>query len=103
MVYDFISVIKASIRLKVIVIAILLLGFLLSSCQGETEQRYRLTSFEKRRLDTLYEQELQVLRPKLDSLCEFNYEKRMQATIDSLVQLGRMEADALRQRNPLEE
>ena len=82
---------------------LLIMGLSGGACEGETDQRYRLTSFERRRLDTLYDQALDSIRPRLDSICDYTYENNMQYTIDSLVRQGRQEAAALRRRNPIEQ
>ncbi len=52
-------------------------------------------------IDTMYIQEVRVLRPELDSLCELEFEDRVAELVDSLLPIRRAEEERLRQRIPI--
>lgn len=83
-------------------ILLLLVFSLLPACGGGEEKvDYRLTSKERRKVDTLVAAEVRVLRPLMDSLCDANFAEMVDAATDSIVQLRLEEELRLRNRIPL--
>lgn len=79
-------------------ITLLLILLFVSACgNGDEKVTYRLTSKERRLVDTLVTAEVKLMRPRMDSICNLNFEKMVAAATDSIVQ-ERLE-DELRLRN----
>ncbi len=58
--------------------------FVLYSCNSEDE---KLTNKQLRLIDKLARQEIDSLRPIMDSLCDIRREKEFQTRVDSLLQV----------------
>lgn len=56
------------------------------------------TSAQREWIDTLYLRRVSALRPRLDSICEANFNTNVLRLADSLVQVRRAEEAALRKR-----
>ncbi len=83
-------------------ILLFLVFILLSACgDGEETVTYRLTSKERRKVDTLVAAEVRILRPLMDSLCDANFADLVDEATDSIVQLRLEEELRLRNRIPL--
>ncbi len=83
---------------------VLLLLSGLPSCAGsplEDDVSLRLTQKERRIIDTLVSQEVQILRPYYDSLCNANFEQAVATITDSIVQRRLEDELRLRSRIPL--
>lgn len=82
-------------------ITILLLFF---SCEGGANEdvNLRLTSDDRREIDTLVANQVQKLRPIYDSTCNAEFEKMVDAATDSIVQRRLEEEVRLRARIPLD-
>lgn len=79
---------------------LLTLGF--AACTADSEPvRYRLTSKERQRVDSLVAQEVRRLRPLNDSLCEAAFAERVSDATDSIVQERLEQELRLRARIPL--
>ena len=52
-------------------------------------------------VDTLYSRRVPALREELDSLCDALFERKLQATVDSMLEVRRAEEAALRRRIPV--
>jgi hypothetical protein len=57
-----------------------------------------LSAEDRSLIDTLYEQEISVFRPRLDSFCEQFTNERLSLAVDSIIRLRRVEEIKLRQR-----
>lgn len=81
----------------------LLLSGLLACADSSLEDdvSLRLTQKERRMIDTLVSQEVQVLRPLYDSLCQTNFEQAVADATDSIVQRRLEDELRLRSRVPL--
>lgn len=88
---------KQSPLLIGILLALLLLGW--SSC-GKNQQDYslRLTARERTRIDTIYSQRLDSLRPIWDSLCDERWPGIVDRAVDSIIQERLEEETKLRAR-----
>ena len=81
---------------KMMIAAVLLTGITFSACE---EDRYdNLRPPEKTRLDTLYRNAVQELRPRMDSLCAIYQEKTRERLVDSLLTIRLTETEALLKR-----
>lgn len=76
----------------------------LSACGngGDKEVNLRLTSKERREIDTLVAREVRMMRPLMDSICTANFNELVAAATDSIVQRRLEEELRLRARIPLE-
>lgn len=74
-----------------------------TGCDNEQKDdvNLRLTSKEKREIDTLVSNEVKILRPYYDSLCQTTFEKNVAAATDSIVQRRLEDELRLRARIPL--
>lgn len=81
--------------------ALLLLS--LSAC-GSSEGgdiSLRLTLRERQQIDTIVSTELRLMRPRMDSICQANFEEEVARATDSIVQRRLEEELRLRARIPL--
>lgn len=86
--------------MKQLVVALVLL--LLWACSGEEEKvNYRLTSQERREVDTLVVKQVEELRSYMDSVCAAEFDERITRITDSLVQERLEDELRLRSRIPL--
>lgn len=72
------------------------------STAEEDDVSLRLTQRERREIDTLVSQEVKLLRPYYDSLCNADFEKNVATTTDSIIQRRLEDELRLRSRIPLE-
>jgi hypothetical protein len=73
---------------KTNILKLLFFSFLLSFlfAVGCTEPPVpSLNSKDRRYIDSLYKDSIQVLRPIIDSLCELNFDDRVNAAVDSMM------------------
>lgn len=77
----------------------MLLMLTMSACK-EQKTNYNLTSGERAQIDTLYLNEINAVRPKLDSLCEAQFEQMVQHALDSILLVRRQEEAKMRERIP---
>lgn len=78
---------------------------LLFSCGGpgvDDEVQLRLTSEQRREIDTLVANQVQVLRSVFDSACTADFSALVEAATDSIVQRRLEEEARLRSRIPLQ-
>lgn len=79
--------------------ALIIMSLMLSACGGKRgEAKVRLSSNERALMDSLYIKEIEVLRPKWDSLCEQRYESAVAQAVDSLIKTRLEEEIRLRAR-----
>ena len=71
---------------------------LLAGCEPPEEAPIRLTSRERIRIDTLASQQIDGLRPIMDSICDASYQEMIERAVDSLVKERRAEEEKLRAR-----
>ena len=57
-----------------------------------------LSAEDRELVDTLYSRKVQVLRPRLDSLCEAIFDEEVQQAVDSMLVVRRTEEEQLRRR-----
>ncbi len=75
------------------------LFFVLTACDNQTQNvSLRLTPTERNRIDTLYTNQLDSLRPIWDSLCEQRYPRMVKLAVDSIVKQRLEEEVRLRTR-----
>lgn len=75
------------------------LSLVLSACGGKRgEAKVRLSSNERALMDSLYIKEIEVLRPRWDSLCDLRYESAVAQAVDSLIKTRLEEEIRLRAR-----
>ncbi len=67
----------------------------LSSCRPETED---LSGAELQRVDTLYANAVELLRPQLDSICEFQSDSLVVVAVDSLLKVRQEEMEQILNR-----
>ncbi len=73
--------------------------FCLASCGGRTgEAKVRLSSNERALMDSMYIQQIEILRPMWDSLCEARLEAGISIAVDSLIRTRIAEEVRLRAR-----
>ncbi len=72
-----------------------LLLSLLASCE---EAPYELMPKDKVRIDTLYNREIDVLAPYLDSICESKQKQLVGAAVDSIMEIRLKERESLLER-----
>lgn len=73
--------------------------FCMASCGGRTgEAKVRLSSNERALMDSMYIQQIEVLRPMWDSLCEARFETGISTAVDSLIRTRIAEEVQLRAR-----
>ena len=82
--------------ITVITVLILLAG---SSGCGE-KAPLKLTTRQWARVDTLFQEQIPLIRSEMDSLCALDFESNLQRAIDSLVELRMKEERELRERIP---
>ncbi|MCO6486882.1 MAG: hypothetical protein J5I98_00625 [Phaeodactylibacter sp.] len=75
-----------------------LLAALLAGCEPPEEAPIRLTSRERIRIDTLANQQIDSLRPIMDSICDAAYQEMLDRAVDSLVDVRKREEEKLRAR-----
>ena len=80
------------------ILAAALFAGLLASCEPPEEAPIRLTSRERVRIDTLANQQIDSLRPVMDSLCDLAYPEMLARAVDSLVEVRKREEEKLRAR-----
>jgi hypothetical protein len=86
--------------MKQLVVALVLV--LLWACSGGEEKvNYRLTSKERREVDTLVVKQVAELRTYMDSVCSAEFDERVGRITDSLVQERLEDELRLRSRIPL--
>ena len=78
------------------VLAFLLSSLLLNGCTEPAP--VSLSSEDRAIVDTLYSQQVQVLRPQLDSLCEAIFDEEVRKAVDSMLVVRRAEEERLRGR-----
>lgn len=84
-------------RLTFYLIAVIF--FVLTACDNQTQNvSLRLTPTERNRIDTLYTNQLDSLRPIWDSLCEQRYSQMVKLAVDSIVAQRLEEEERLRAR-----
>ena len=57
-----------------------------------------LTGSQREMIDTFYLQRVEVLRPKLDSICNANFDANVKRAVDSLIKVRKEEEARLRER-----
>lgn len=73
--------------------------FCLASCGGRTgEAKVRLSSNERALMDSMYIQQIEILRPMWDSLCDVRFEAGVSTAVDSLIRTRIAEEIRLRAR-----
>ncbi len=77
-----------------------LLAFWLSQTSCREKPPLKLTTRQWARVDTIFTDQLPALRQELDSLCELNYDARLQEAVDSILAVRRREEAELRKRIP---
>lgn len=82
-----------------IVSILLLFSF---GCGTDEKVKLRLTSDERREIDTLVANQVKVLRPLFDSTCVANFDELVEAATDSIIQQRLEEETRLRARIPLQ-
>ena len=75
-----------------------LFAALLAGCEPPEEAPIRLTSRERIRIDTLANQQIDSLRPIMDSICDAAYQEILERAVDSLVDVRKREEEKLRAR-----
>ncbi len=73
-------------------------GLLLWSCGEDAGTQVRLSSEERRLIDTLFLQQVKEIAPILDSICDANFEKEVKSAVDSIVKVRKLEEKMLRER-----
>ena len=83
-------------------LALSLLLLLAMSCgkKQRTGVDLRLTARERTRIDTIYTQRLDSMRPFWDSLCDLRYQSLVDAALDSIIEERLEEEARLRARLP---
>ncbi len=81
---------------KLILCVLLALGVLSMGSCGEDDERTRLTTFEKKMVDSIYSKEISYIRKSADSICKANTEAYFEYYVDSLrsayiEEIGRLE------------
>ncbi|MCB0546527.1 MAG: hypothetical protein KDD19_03010 [Phaeodactylibacter sp.] len=71
---------------------------LMMACEPPEEAPIRLTSRERIQIDTLANQQIDSLRPVMDSLCEAITPEFLRRAVDSLVEVRKQEEEKLRAR-----
>lgn len=71
----------------------------IAACK-EQKTNYNLTSGERAQIDTLYLNEINGLRPKLDSACAAQFDQMVQHALDSILVVRRQEEAKMRERIP---
>ncbi|MEM9837166.1 MAG: hypothetical protein AAF828_11725 [Bacteroidota bacterium] len=77
--------------------------FLLASC-GDADSKditLRLTSQERRQIDTLVTRQVKAIRPYYDSICAADFDQMVAAAMDSILQRRLEEEARLKSRIPL--
>jgi len=92
--------VKLSDLNKIIALGLLLCLILPTSCSGDEETKFRLTSRERIRVDTLYERQIDSLRADLDSFCAQNHDRLLSLAVDSILQERKKTEMELRKRIP---
>ena len=75
---------------------LLVLGFGNHSCASDVE--IRLTRTERARIDTIYLQQIDTLKSFTDSFCVAITDELLQAAVDSIVALRKIESEELKAR-----
>lgn len=81
-------------------LCLLLFFFLYSACGGDEETRFRLTSRERIKVDTLYKRSIDSLRTSLDSYCIQNHDQFLKWAVDSILAERKATEVELRKRIP---
>ncbi len=81
---------------KLILCVLVALGVLLMWSCDEDEERTRLTSFEKKMVDSIYSKEISYIRKSADSICKANTDAYFEFFVDSLrasyiIEVGKLE------------
>lgn len=76
--------------------------FFLLACGSDEKIKLRLTSDERREIDTLVANQVKELRPMFDSICIADFDELVEAATDSIVQQRLEEETRLRARIPLQ-
>lgn len=85
-------------------IGLLLLPMAAACDQAGQDVSLRLTHHERSRIDTIYSQRVQDLRPELDSLCDARYPDLLDAALDSIIEERIRAEERLRNRpSPVED
>lgn len=79
------------------------ISLLFSACDEKKNQTKVKLSFQERRaVDTLYKNQVSQLSPLLDSICDANFDERVQSSIDSILYIRREEEALLRKKIPIQ-
>jgi hypothetical protein len=81
---------------RIVTLCLAGLLFLTVACDDGPPPEF--TTQERELMDTLYLQRVSVLRPRLDSACEANFNSNVLRLADSLVKVRKAEEAALRER-----
>lgn len=77
------------------IVAVLLLTW---SCGGEDRTQVRLSSEERRLIDTLFLEQVKIVVPIMDSICDAQFEEHVKMAVDSIVKVRKEEEKILRER-----
>lgn len=88
------SVFKTFSKVSITLLVLFLIQ--LSACKEEAP--LKLTSKQREQVDTLYSKEVGALSEELDSLCDQLFASRLEATVDSLLKIRRLQEESLRQK-----
>ena len=69
------------------VICLLLFCTQFFSCSGCETQAPRLRSPERKIVDSLYNQKIEILKVELDSICDLSFKERVDYAVDSIMQI----------------
>ncbi len=72
--------------------------FLLGSCGNDPGTQVRLSSEERRLVDTMFLEQVKIAAPILDSICDSRFEREVRAAVDSIVKVRKAEEKMLRER-----
>lgn len=75
---------------------------LITACSGgdKNDLNLRLTHAERERIDSIYTNRLDSLRPIWDSLCDASYSNNLELAVDSIITERKEEEVRLRSRLP---
>lgn len=88
------SVFKTFSKVSVILLALFLIQ--LSACKEDAP--LKLTSKQREQVDTLFSKQVNALSEEMDSLCDQLFATRLDATVDSLLKIRRLQEESLRQK-----
>lgn len=78
----------------------LLIGIFVISCLTSCQETppLKLTTRQWAKIDTLFTERLPDLRVEMDSVCDLDYDGRLQLAVDSILKVRRKEETELRKR-----